>query len=212
MPKISRKKVDVKEKTLPRPTAQKQKRPKKPMQGVMSNLRKSLESNGKAPNKAVLIGMQCFSCQKLHVASTGTCTCLAFKRFYFDYDQPEAQCWGYLEDLRDWVESLRAMRDYALQAEFDALELDIDDPEALNLEKQFRAIRRQLDNELAHAEFRQKHLEQQEIHQAFFEDSCKRPRKPGGGGEKADRTNKMFGPERMKDNRYVEPWSGFFKG
>lgn len=30
--------------------------------------------------------------------------------------------------------------------------------------------------------------------------------KPGGGGEKADKTNKMFGPQRMKDNRWMPKW------
>jgi len=31
--------------------------------------------------------------------------------------------------------------------------------------------------------------------------------KGGGGGEKADRTNKAFGPARMKDNRLKSPWT-----
>jgi len=30
--------------------------------------------------------------------------------------------------------------------------------------------------------------------------------KPGGGGEKADRTNKLFGPARMKDNSIKWSW------
>lgn len=30
-----------------------------------------------------------------------------------------------------------------------------------------------------------------------------------GGGEKADRTNKIFGPQRMKDNRGKPDWNGF---
>ena len=28
--------------------------------------------------------------------------------------------------------------------------------------------------------------------------------------EKSDRTHKLFPKERMRDNRYIEPWSGFF--
>lgn len=44
------------------------------------------------------------------------------------------------------------------------------------------------------------------IEEVFREESHK-PIK-GSGGEKNDRTHKLFGKQRMKDNRYIPPWPG----
>jgi len=41
-----------------------------------------------------------------------------------------------------------------------------------------------------------------------WKEEVRRPHKPGGG-EKQDRTHKLFPKERMKDNRYKPPWTGF---
>ena len=47
-----------------------------------------------------------------------------------------------------------------------------------------------------------------EIEQCWREEVMKKIK---GGGEKQDRTHKLFGRDRMKDNRWKEPWSGFLE-
>jgi len=51
---------------------------------------------------------------------------------------------------------------------------------------------------------------QEEIKSCYKED-VHRPLLKPGGGDKQDRTHKLFGKERMKDNRYKPPWEGFIK-
>lgn len=48
-----------------------------------------------------------------------------------------------------------------------------------------------------------------EIRQCFWEDSHRPLHKPPKASDSQDRTHKLFTKERMKDNRYIEPWSGF---
>ena len=39
--------------------------------------------------------------------------------------------------------------------------------------------------------------------EVYHEEVHRKNIKKGGGGEKADRTNKMFGPQQMKDNKFA---------
>lgn len=176
----------------------------------IAELRNKLDGRGRAPTEAILQPVDCFSCLKKRRLRGGLYECTVFRRFYFDDDKPPKRCWAYTDDPWLWKESLGEILRYA-----DRRQIQMDKgiiPSTTAEASEVSRFRGEVDRDLVVADFQWEQDRLKQIHEAYYEDTRKRPGDPhGGGGEKADRTNKMFGPARMKDNRYIEPWSGFFK-
>lgn len=139
-----------------------------------------------------LIGYDCESCvKKMKVGKDMKLNpyyeCSVFKEFYFVLDKEEkdkrdsvkgrnsgiAPCWAYGNDIREWYKLLRSQeRDDKVRT---IKEIQL-------LEEQIKA-------------------DGLEDWLKIYKEEQRRGAK-GGGGEKADRTNKTFGPARMKDNKW----------
>ena len=112
--------------------------------------------------------------------------CIAYAEFYFLWTD---ECKARETSPYKWLRTLEEIQEYGGR------------PTIL----EFRAATRAKEKANAQAD--------KEIKQVYYEESHGREvKKKGGGGEKTDRTHKLFSRERMKDNRPIYPWKGFPKG
>jgi len=85
----------------------------------------------------------------------------------------KGECWAREEDQEKWERTLQEIAEYGSPAVNRKKPTKEEDPRKADWEEVYY----------------------QEVHKPLA--------KPGGGGEKADRTNKTFGPESFKDNRFM---------
>lgn len=137
---------------------------------------------------AQLLGTQCETClRKEKVEERYRCT--ALKNFYFvGYKAPKV-CLSFQDSPQVIEKELEQLRDYLLAK-------DTNEPEdtvaVKRAESEIEAMRKG------------RKVSSMEAEAMFYEESHKDG--CGGGGEKQDRTHKLFPESRMKDNRYVPPW------
>jgi len=117
----------------------------------------------------------CTGCLK-YDPDTGECE--AFTELFHLWS--DGECWAREERIYKWKETLESIVKYAREK----------DPEVRH------KVNRRAVNRLKKMELEV----YRDIYAAYLEE-LKRGEK-GGGGEKADRTNKTFGPQQMKDNRF----------
>lgn len=122
----------------------------------------------------------CISCLKYDKENN---KCLVFTELYQDWGKGE--CWSKEEDPIEWQRTLKQLEEYNNCG-----------GKTHTHKRWLKSIREEIE--------RVKPLVQRatylEIMEAYKEDNR---RGSGGGGEKADRTNKAFGPQQMKDNRFA---------
>lgn len=121
-------------------------------------------------------------CQACLLYKDGACS--AFKELFHLWNDKDRECWARETNPVFYQRRLMDIRRYLKLKE-----------SSLGLNQIMEELR--LINPLAE-KYRQK-----EIELAYLEDVHRKNVKKGGGGEKADRTNKTFGPQQMKDNRFV---------
>ena len=148
--------------------------------------------------QAELIGTDCEECLKKRraTASSERFICSVLKQFYFLEDNPKDHCWASEFDSVNWVRTLSQIKDYNLSRD----------------ENSGRVTAFNIDKEISKFKTEGGKLNPTQLHglgKAYREDLHRG--KGGGGGEKADKTNKLFGRDRMKDNRPVYPYKDFWK-
>lgn len=125
-----------------------------------------------------LIGFQCQDCVKKNIDRQGYFYCLVFKEFYFQDHKSPPHCYAFSDDLMGWIKTLKLIQ------------------EGMRLSRNYEYYHK-VSSEINYAEAQIG--EKSEGWEGVY---YKEMHKPGihGGGEKADRTNKLFGPSRMRDN------------
>lgn len=131
----------------------------------------------------------CDTClRKVRCSVNKTYTCTALRDFYFNFGWES--CFAFCADRRKIIHELGEMIEHLK---------DHDHVNQHALTHRFRVERDHhkslLDRELS-----------KEAREVFLEEQRKGRL---GGGEKSDRTHKLFSRERMKDNRLKLPWEGF---
>lgn len=106
--------------------------------------------------------------------------CSAFTHLYPLWGQGE--CFGRVTEPAEWKNTLKEMINY-------------------REEKNGRGPSNDIAEELKRMEILARERAYEDLDEVYLE-SLKRG-EGGGGGEKADRTNKTFGPQTMKDNKFM---------
>ena len=115
--------------------------------------------------------------------------CTVFNQLFHLWNDPDTECWAREENAFRYLEQLKEASDHIKAVS----------PHEYNYS-------RALEDEIRRAEkLVQKQVEKSlEGWREVYHEEVHRPgAKKGGGGEKADRTNKTFGPQQMKDNRFT---------
>ena len=124
---------------------------------------------------------QCFNCvKKFWNQRNLRFICLVRKNMYFK--DCETSCEYCSTDIYEWYNTLQQL--------IDGYPTQID----TYTKKAIQQIEEEIDEE--------KYEDWKEVYYSEVHKPLSKP----GGGEKNDRTHKIFGKERMKDNRYIEPW------
>jgi hypothetical protein len=118
----------------------------------------------------------CRGCLKLKGNS-----CQALKELWLRFGD-KGECWAREENPVRWLNTLKALDSY-------------------RSESIGRVAKADVQTEIRHLEAQVAEMSTADIAEVYEEDL--RRGKGGGGGEKADRTNKTFGPQQMKDNRFM---------
>lgn len=128
-----------------------------------------------------LEGTQCKECLRKE-AIGDRFKCLVFNNFYFDDEKPASSCWAYNADASVEMDTLQQANKYIKD------KTGISKPIKDKLEELRRIASKQFKEDL-------KGIYLGEVH-----------RGKRGGGDRQDRTHKLFPKARMKDNRYKSPW------
>lgn len=140
----------------------------------------------KVMDECELDGTECRACCKKG-RREGELICFAMTKFYFQYDRPSPRCFAFSPDLEEWIKFLKAQRrSLRDRAVIQSYKEAIKKAEKQLSEERYEGLER---------------FYYEEVHKALLK---------AGGGEKADRCNKTFGPERMKDNIYTCPTNKCF--
>lgn len=126
--------------------------------------------------------------------------CFAFKkRFHLWSDKKE--CWSKEQSLRSWIFTLLRMKQYTKRSPQITSEATLKE-----IEKELRKAQDRspepIDLDQMNNYLTKENSPYADLEEVYYSEVHKKLAKPGGG-EKADRTNKAFGPQEMKDNRFM---------
>jgi hypothetical protein len=105
-----------------------------------------------------------------------------------DQDKADGQCWARIESKEELLDELYAIRSFHSLKNGETCE-------------SVRVLSNRISKLETEVEEERKELVYADLHEVYLEDLHRGEK--GGGGEKADRTNKSFGPQQMKDNRFA---------
>ena len=115
--------------------------------------------------------------------------CTVFKQLFHLWNDPDTECWAREENAFRYLEQLRQAVDYNRSLSADGLNYSV------GLKDEIRRVKKLAQKQAEKGLEDWKEVYHEEVHRPGA--------KKGGGGEKADRTNKTFGPQQMKDNRFT---------
>ena len=115
--------------------------------------------------------------------------CTVFNQLFHLWNDLDTECWAREENAIRYLKQLRGASDHIkLTAPYEHNYSKVLEDEILRVEK---LAQKQVEKSL------------ESWREVYHEDVHRPGVKKGGGGEKADRTNKVFGPQQMKDNRFT---------
>lgn len=115
--------------------------------------------------------------------------CTVFNQLFHLWNDPDTECWAREENAFRYLEQLKQADDYNKSLSANGLNY------SAGLKEEIRRVEKLV---------KQQKTKGLEDWQEVYHEEVHRPgAKKGGGGEKADRTNKTFGPQQMKDNRFT---------
>lgn len=115
--------------------------------------------------------------------------CTIFSQLFHLWNDPGTECWAREENAFRYLKQLQQAVDYNKSLSAGGLNY------SLGLKLEIRRVEKLAQQQT------EKGL--QDWHEVYHEEVHRPGVKKGGGGEKADRTNKTFGPQQMKDNRFT---------
>lgn len=115
--------------------------------------------------------------------------CTAFIQLFHLWNDPDTECWAREENALRYLRQLQQAASYLRARSPNGWDY------SMSLKDEIRRVEK----------LAQKQMEKvmEGWHEVYYEEVHRPGAKKGGGGEKADRTNKVFGPQQMKDNRFA---------
>ena len=139
----------------------------------------ALKLSSKSPSD--LEGTQCKECLRKEAIEDGF-RCTVLNNFYFTEEKPSETCWAFNSDVSLEINILQQANKYVKD------KTGVSKPIENKLEELRRIASKQFKEDL-------KGIYLEEVH-----------RGKRGGGDRQDRTHKLFPESRMRDNRYKPAW------
>jgi len=115
--------------------------------------------------------------------------CTVFNQLFHLWNDLDTECWAREENAFRYLEQLKQAASYLKARSYNGLDY------SMSLKDEIRRVEKLAQKQV------EKGLEA--WREVYYEEVHRPGIKKGGGGEKADRTNKTFGPQQMKDNRFT---------
>ena len=115
--------------------------------------------------------------------------CTVFNQLFHLWNDPDKECWAREENAFRYLEQLHEAVHYNQSLSSDGSNYSVGLKHEIHRVK--KLAKQQAEKGL------------QDWREVYHEEVHRPGAKKGGGGEKADRTNKTFGPQQMKDNRFT---------
>ena len=126
----------------------------------------------------------CSTCVKFNGSQ-----CIALNQLFHLWNDPDTECWAREENAFRYLEQLQQAASYLRSRSYRGLDY------SMSFKDEIRRVEKLAQEQV------EKGLE--DWREVYYEEVHRPGIKKGGGGEKADRTNKTFGPQQMKDNRFT---------